>query len=80
MIFRDPTRGLVFAGINKTPPFVPSEGDRTVMAVYQHQYGILAEGSLDGWQETDSAAEITATEFERNWTSGREGITGGGDR
>lgn len=23
VIFRDPTRGLVFAGINKTPPSVP---------------------------------------------------------
>ncbi|GGY05311.1 hypothetical protein GCM10010358_68390 [Streptomyces minutiscleroticus] len=25
VIFRDPTRGLVFAGINKTPPSVPSD-------------------------------------------------------
>ncbi|MFF0087654.1 hypothetical protein ACFYR1_49735 [Streptomyces canus] len=45
------------------------------MGVYQHKYGILAEGSLDGWQETDCAAEITAPEFERIWASAREGIT-----
>ncbi|MFD5030460.1 hypothetical protein ACFWM0_08565 [Streptomyces sp. NPDC058405] len=49
------------------------------MAVYQHKYGILAEGSLDGWQDTDSAAEITATEFEPIWASAREGITGATD-
>lgn len=54
---------------------IRDRGDRTAMAVYQHKYGILAEGSLDGWQETDSAAEITATEFERIWASAREGIS-----
>ncbi|MFD5882902.1 hypothetical protein [Streptomyces yangpuensis] len=49
--------------------------DRTAMAVYQHKYDILAEGSLDGWQETDSAAEITSAEFERVWAPAREAIT-----
>jgi hypothetical protein len=58
---------------------IRDRGDRTALAVYQHKYGILAEGSLDGWQETDSAAEITATEFERIWASAREGITGATD-
>ncbi|MFJ9339454.1 hypothetical protein ACIRP0_09195 [Streptomyces sp. NPDC101733] len=45
------------------------------MGVYQYKYGILAEGSLDSWQGTDCAAEITAVEFERIWASARAGIT-----
>ncbi|MFE2945139.1 hypothetical protein ACFXKG_39850 [Streptomyces sp. NPDC059255] len=58
---------------------IRDRGDRTAMAVYQHKYGILAEGSLAGWQETDSAAEILATEFERIWASAPKGITGATD-
>ncbi|WDT54088.1 TniQ family protein [Streptomyces sp. G7(2002)] len=54
---------------------IRDSGDRTAMAVYQHTYGILAEGSLDGWEETDCAAEITSTEFERVWGPAREAIT-----
>ncbi|MFJ1642361.1 MULTISPECIES: hypothetical protein [unclassified Streptomyces] len=44
------------------------------MADYEHKYGILAEGSLDGWQDTQSATEITAAEFERIWASAREAL------
>ncbi|MGW4288781.1 hypothetical protein ACWEIK_17820 [Streptomyces sp. NPDC004673] len=54
---------------------IRDSGDRTAMAVYQHSYGILAEGSLDAWEETDCAAEITSTEFERVWGPAREAIT-----
>lgn len=39
------------------------------MAVCQHTYGILTEGGLDGRQDTQSATEITAAEFERIWHS-----------
>jgi hypothetical protein len=44
------------------------------MADYERKYGILAEGSLDGWQDTQSATDITAAEFERIWTSAREAL------
>ncbi|MFE9679397.1 hypothetical protein ACFYO5_35710 [Streptomyces sp. NPDC006259] len=44
------------------------------MAVYQRKYGILAEGSLDGWQETDSAAENTPAEFACAWAPARLAI------
>ncbi|MGW0573824.1 hypothetical protein [Streptomyces tauricus] len=54
---------------------IRDRGDRTAMAVYQHKYGMLAEGSLDGRQESDSAAEITSAEFERVRAPAREDIT-----
>ncbi|MEU2908194.1 hypothetical protein ABZ771_35845 [Streptomyces globisporus] len=53
---------------------IRDQRDRTAMAVHEHKYGSLAEGSLDGWQDTQSATEITAAEFERIWASAREGL------
>ncbi|MEW2417496.1 hypothetical protein AB0953_27765 [Streptomyces sp. NPDC046866] len=44
------------------------------MVDYERKYGILAEGSLDGWQDTRSATEIPAAEFERIWASAREAL------
>ncbi|MGI5510244.1 TniQ family protein [Streptomyces sp. CA-106131] len=72
---QDPTLKPVTAAALSEVLDIRDRGDRTAMAVYQHKYGILAEGSLDGWQETDSAAEITSAEFERVWASAREAIT-----
>ncbi|MCX5266658.1 TniQ family protein [Streptomyces sp. NBC_00199] len=53
---------------------IRDQRDQTAMADYEHKYGILAEGSLDGWQDTQSATEITAAEFERIWASAREAL------
>lgn len=38
VIFRDPTRGLVFAGINKTPPSVPSDRLAGVLSHAQNDF------------------------------------------
>ncbi|MFC7866442.1 hypothetical protein ACFU5B_21785 [Streptomyces murinus] len=53
---------------------IRDQHDQTAMADYKHKYGILAEGSLDGWQDTQSATEITAAEFERIWASARKAL------
>lgn len=47
-------------------------GDLAVMAAYERQYGVLAEGTLRGWKEADGAAEITRQEFESTWAAARE--------
>lgn len=47
-------------------------GDLAVMAAYERQYGVLAEGALRGWQESDGAAEMTRQEFESTWATARE--------
>ncbi|WP_428936549.1 hypothetical protein [Streptomyces sp. ACT015] len=47
-------------------------GDLSAMAAYERQFGVLAEGTLHGWQEADGAAEITRQEFESTWAAARE--------
>ncbi|WP_406727401.1 hypothetical protein WJ438_26105 [Streptomyces sp. GD-15H] len=47
------------------------DADLTAMSRYERQYGVLAEGSLDGWQDQPQAAEISAEEFEHLWTEAR---------
>ncbi len=47
------------------------------MGRYERQYGILAEGPLDGWQDHHPrAAEISAEEFERLWAEARQSLGG----
>ncbi|MFJ8364528.1 hypothetical protein [Streptomyces sp. NPDC093984] len=45
--------------------------DLTAMADYERKYGVLAEGRLDGWEDTEGAAEITEDTFERIWLAAR---------
>ncbi|MFF4214622.1 hypothetical protein ACFYZE_35940 [Streptomyces sp. NPDC001796] len=45
--------------------------DLAAMGRYERQYGVLAEGPVDGWQDQPEAAEISAEEFERLWTEAR---------
>jgi hypothetical protein len=40
-------------------------GDHAAMGRYERQYGVLAEGPMDGWQDQPRAAEISAEEFEQ---------------
>ncbi|WP_159029994.1 hypothetical protein [Kitasatospora albolonga] len=54
---------------------IRDRGDHTAMAVCRHTYGVLTEEARTDGQETDCAAGITATEFERVRASAREGIT-----
>lgn len=42
------------------------------MSAYERRYGVLAEGSLDGWQDAEDAAEITAETFELIWITARQ--------
>jgi len=45
--------------------------DLAAMGRYERQYGVLAEGPMDGWQDQPQAAEISAEEFEQRWTEAR---------
>jgi hypothetical protein len=46
-------------------------GDAAAMAAYERKYGVLAEGALTGWEDTDCAAEITEEDFEQIWSAAR---------
>ncbi|MFH8595655.1 hypothetical protein [Streptomyces rimosus] len=48
--------------------------DVPAMLRYEHRYGVLAEGSLDGWQGHPHAAELTAEEFDHLWTEARRAL------
>ena len=51
--------------------YLRDHADLEAMQRYERQYGVLAEGSLDGWQEEPLAAQIPAEEFERVWGEAR---------
>jgi hypothetical protein len=53
--------------------------DLAAMGRYERRYGVLAEGSLDGWETQPGAAEVSAEEFERLWADARRAL-GGPDR
>jgi hypothetical protein len=50
--------------------------DLAAMQRYERQFGVLSEGSLEGWQEQPRAEEITQDEFERVWREARAELTG----
>ncbi|MFB7669762.1 hypothetical protein ACFC1R_38745 [Kitasatospora sp. NPDC056138] len=50
------------------------DADRAAMSRYERQYGVLAEGPMDGWQDQPQAAEIPAEEFERLWAEARRAL------
>ncbi|MER6108416.1 hypothetical protein ACWGPD_05495 [Streptomyces hirsutus] len=45
--------------------------DLAAMGRYERKYGVLAEGSLDGWRDQPHAAEISVEEFEHLWAGAR---------
>jgi hypothetical protein len=48
--------------------------DLAAMSRYEQQYGVLAEGPMNGWQDQPEAAEIPAEEFERLWIGARRSL------
>jgi hypothetical protein len=48
--------------------------DLAAMGRYERQYGVLAEGSMNGWRDQPQAAEISAEEFERLWAEARRAL------
>ncbi|WP_030931141.1 hypothetical protein [Streptomyces sp. NRRL B-24720] len=50
--------------------------DLAAMGRYERQYGVLAEGRMDGWQDEPRVAEISAEEFERLWAEARQALGG----
>lgn len=50
--------------------------DLAAMSRYERQFGVLAEGPVDGWQDQPVAAEISAAEFERLWAEARRTLGG----
>ncbi|WP_405683704.1 hypothetical protein OG204_01060 [Streptomyces sp. NBC_01387] len=51
---------------------VRDHADLAAMTTYERTYGVLAEGSLYGWQDFDGPTEITEHEFESTWAAARE--------
>lgn len=51
--------------------YLRDHADLAAMGRYERQYGVLAEGSLDGWQDQPHAAEISPEEFEQLWAEAR---------
>ncbi|MCX4553107.1 hypothetical protein [Streptomyces sp. NBC_01500] len=51
---------------------VRDHADLAAMTTYERTYGVLAEGSLHGWQDFDGPTEITEHEFESTWAAARE--------
>ncbi|MFF9128384.1 hypothetical protein ACF09J_34955 [Streptomyces sp. NPDC014889] len=50
--------------------------DLAAMGRYERQYGVLAEGSLEGRQDQPQAAEISVEEFEKLWVQARRALGG----
>jgi hypothetical protein len=48
--------------------------DLAAMSRYEKQYGVLAEGPMEGWRGEPRAAEISAEEFERLWSESRRAL------
>lgn len=48
--------------------------DLTAMQAYVRRYGLLAEGSLLGWQNADQAVEISAADFNQVCASARRAV------
>lgn len=48
--------------------------DLAAMGRYERQYGVLAEGPVDGREDQPEAATISAEEFERLWTEARRAL------
>ncbi|MGW0547898.1 hypothetical protein [Streptomyces altiplanensis] len=65
---RWPVTATCLAEVVKTRDHV----DLAAMAAYERKYGVLAEGSLDGWQDAGGTAEITRHEYESTWAAARE--------
>jgi hypothetical protein len=53
-----------------------NHADLAAMGRYERRFGVLSEGSLDGWQDQPQAAEISAEEFERLWAAARQALDG----
>ncbi|MBB6171577.1 hypothetical protein HNR23_001637 [Nocardiopsis mwathae] len=49
-------------------------GDLGAMACYERRYGVLAEGSLEGWRDHAGAVEMSGDEFERLWAKARRAL------
>ncbi|UGQ14739.1 hypothetical protein LO772_14865 [Yinghuangia sp. ASG 101] len=56
--------------------YLRDHADLAAMGRYERQFGVLAEGSLDGWQAQPRAAGISAEEFERLWARARQALGG----
>ncbi|MFC8450117.1 hypothetical protein [Kitasatospora sp. NPDC057223] len=48
--------------------------DLAAMSRYERQYGVLAEGPMDGWQDQPQAVEVSAEDFEQLWAAARRAL------
>jgi len=54
--------------------YLRDHADLAAMGRYERQYGVLAEGPLDGWKNQLQAAEVSGEEFERLWADARRAL------
>ena len=50
--------------------------DLAAMQRYEQEFGVLSEGSLDGWREQSGVEEVAQGEFERVWREARAVLAG----
>jgi len=54
--------------------YIRDHQDRDAMSAYEAQYGVLSEGSWDGWRHYSQAGEITEMDFEMIWSAARRAL------
>lgn len=57
--------GAVTAASLEEVPYLRDHADLAAMQRYEQRFGVLCEGSLDGWQKQPRVEEMTRGEFER---------------
>ncbi|MGW4958008.1 hypothetical protein ACWEPL_12350 [Nonomuraea sp. NPDC004186] len=50
--------------------------DLVALQNYEGRYGVLADGSLEGWQDAEQVTEISRDEFENVWAAARSYLAG----
>lgn len=54
--------------------YIRDHRDLAAMVAYEREYGVLAEGSLAGWEDVEGVTAIEAGEFERIWLAARRAL------
>ncbi|QRP44704.1 hypothetical protein [Amycolatopsis sp. FDAARGOS 1241] len=50
---------------------IRDRGELADMQGYEHRYGLLAEGDVSGWDESDQVVEVPGADFEQAWMTAR---------
>ncbi len=68
--------GVVTAASLEEVLYLRDHADLAAMQRYEQQFGVLSEGSLEGWQDQPRAEQVEHGEFERVWSQARAALAG----